>query len=391
MISLEQALEIVLHSARTLGSERVGLAESLGRILAEDIASDIDMPPFDKSMVDGYACRRADLANGLEVVDVIQAGTWPRKSIATNQCAKIMTGAAVPPGADCVVMVEQTENTDGGAVRFTGEQTFDRICRKAEEIRAGQVVLPRGERICPPHIAVLAAVGCAAPLVAQRPAVAVVAGGDELVAPGIRPGPGQIRNSNSAQLAGQLEATGAVVRDYGTVRDVAEDIDRVLKAALAENDVVLLSGGVSMGDFDLVPAVLRQNRVELLFEKIAVKPGKPTVFGVSEQAYCFGLPGNPVSTLVTFELLVKPFLFQLMGHDFSPQFVQMRLDDSIHRRDTERQGWIPVAMTSPETVKPVEYHGSAHILALCRADGLVPVDIGVAHLAKGTSVAVRLL
>jgi len=391
MISLEQALEIVLGSARTLGSERVELGESLGRILAEDVASDIDMPPFDKSMVDGYACRRADLARELEVVEVIQAGLWPRKPVAANQCSKIMTGAAVPPGADCVVMVEQTENVDGRSVRFTGEQTSDRICRKAEDIKAGQVVLKRGDCIGPAHIAVLAAVGCAAPLVALCPSVAIIAGGDELVAPGARPGPAQIRNSNSAQLAGQLRAMGAVARDYGTVRDVTDDIDRVLKAALAENDVVLMSGGVSMGDFDLVPAILRQNGVKLLFEKIAVKPGKPTVFGVSEQAWCFGLPGNPVSTLVTFELLIKPFLFRLMGHDFSPHFIQMRLDDSIHRRDTERQGWIPVALTGPETVRPVEYHGSAHILALCQADGLVPVDIDVAHLAQGTSVAVRLL
>lgn len=380
-----------MGSVRALGNERVDLGESLGRILAEDVASDIDMPPFDKSMVDGYACRRADLAGELEVVELIQAGSWPTKSIAANQCAKIMTGAAVPPGADCVVMVEQAENVDGRSVRFTGEQKSDRICRKAEDIKAGQVVLKKGERISPPHIAVLAAIGCATPLVALRPHVAIIAGGDELVAPGARPGPAQIRNSNSAQLAGQLEAMGALARDYGTVKDIAGDIDRVLKAALAENDVVLISGGVSMGDFDLVPAILRQNGVELLFEKIAVKPGKPTVFGVSEQAYCFGLPGNPVSTLVTFELLVKPFLFRLMGHDFSPRFVQMRLDDSIQRRDTERQGWVPVAMTGPETVRPVEYHGSAHILALCQADGLVPVDIGVAHLARGTSVAVRLL
>ena len=391
MISLEQALETVLRSARTLGSERVSLRESLGRVLAEDVASDIDMPPFDKSMVDGYACRRADLTHDLEVVEVVRAGSWPTKLIAANQCAKIMTGAAIPSGADCVVMVEQTEYVNGGAVRFKGVQTVDRICRKAEDIRAGQVVLRKGERVFPPHIAVLAAVGCATPLVAQRPSVAVIAGGDELVAPGVRPGPAQIRNSNSAQITSQLEATGAVVRDYGAVRDVASEIDRVLKYALAENDVVLVSGGVSVGDFDLVPAVLRQNGVKLLFEKIAVKPGKPTVFGVSEQAYCFGLPGNPVSTLVSFELLVKPFLFQLMGHSFSPRFVQMRLNDSIHRGDTERQGWIPVAMTSPETVEPVEYHGSAHILALCRADGLVPLDIGVGHLAEGTSVSVRLL
>ncbi len=391
MIPLEQALQVVLRSARTLGSERVSLAESLGRILAEDAVSDIDMPPFNKSMVDGYACRRADLAGELEIVETIQAGTVPAKSVGRHQCAKVMTGAAVPEGADCVAMVEQAKRISERAVQFTDEPVCDYICPRAQDIRAGQAVLEKGCRIGPPHLAVLASVGCVKPLVVRRPAVAIVAGGDELVEPGVRPGPAQIRNSNSVQLAGQLQSAGATVRDYGTVKDVASDIDRVLKIALAENDVVLISGGVSMGDFDLVPSVLRQNGVELLFEKIAVKPGKPTVFGVSEQACCFGLPGNPVSTLVTFELLVKPFLFWLMGHEYAPRLVRMRLTEPIERKDTQRQSWIPVAITGLDTIRPVEYHGSAHILALCRADGLVCMDIGVPHLAAGTSVVVRLL
>ncbi|OHB65059.1 MAG: hypothetical protein A2Y76_13260 [Planctomycetes bacterium RBG_13_60_9] len=185
----------------------------------------------------------------------------------------------------------------------------------------------------------------------------------------------------------------------------------MLKAALADDDVVIISGGVSVGDFDLVPDMLRENGVKLLFEKVAVKPGKPTVFGLVERAYvvsqasrprckgetpsprayCFGLPGNPVSTFATFELLVKPFLCKLMGHDYSPTYVQMRLDESISRKDTDRQSWIPVRITSEETVKPVEYHGSAHILALCEADGLIAMDIGVAGMEQGTPVRVRLL
>jgi molybdopterin molybdotransferase len=391
MIAFEQALQIVLNCARPLGTERVDVRESLGRILAEDVASDMDMPPFDKSLVDGYACRRADLAGDLHVIETIQAGASPTSSVGPGRCAKIMTGAAVPAGADCVVMIEQTEDVDPETIRFTDQRTRDNIAGKASDIGTGQVVLRKGTCIAPQHVAVLASVGCTRPLVANRPRVALVAGGDELVEPAAVPGPSQIRNSNSVQLAAQLQAVGAAVRDYGTVKDVAAEIDRVLKAALGENDVVLISGGVSVGDFDFVPSILRQNNVQLRFEKVAVKPGKPTIFGVSEKAFCFGLPGNPVSTFVTFELLVKPFLYKLMGHDYSPVRVQMCLDETVTRKDTERQSWAPVELTGDAAVRPVEYHGSAYILALCQADGLISMDIGVAGLEKGTRVSVRLL
>jgi len=391
MIELKEALQIVLDSAKPLGAERVELCDALGRILAEDVTADMDMPPFDKATMDGYACRRADLGNALAVIETIPAGAVPTKTVGPNRCAKIMTGAAIPQGADCVVMIEQTEALAENAIRFTGGRTSDNIFRRAQDIRAGQVVLPKGGRIGPPHIAVLASVGCVQPLVAKRPRVGVVASGDELVAPAARPGPAQIRNSNGSQLIAQLAALGLKARDYGIVKDVASDIDAVLKRALAENDVVIVSAGVSVGDFDLVPTVLRQNHVKLLFEKIAVKPGKPTVFGVSERGYCFGLPGNPVSTFVVFELLVKPLLYKLMGHDYSPVYVQMRLDETITRKDADRQSWNPVRITSEETVEPVQYHGSAHLSALCEAGGLVPMEIGVASIGRGTPVRVRLL
>ena len=391
MIELEEALQIVLDSAKPLGTERVELSDALGRVLADDIAADMDVPPFDKATVDGYACRRADLGNPLTVIETIPAGRMPVKVVGPNQCAKIMTGAAVPQGADCVVMVEQTKVLAEKAARFTGEQTPDNIFRKAMDIKAGQVVLTKGGRIGAQHIAVLASVGHVQPLVTKRPRVGIVASGDELVAPAARPGPAQIRNSNGPQLIAQLAVLGLSARDYGIVKDVAGDIDAVVKRALAENDVVIVSAGVSVGDFDLVPAALRLNQVRLLFEKIAVKPGKPTVFGVSERGYCFGLPGNPVSTFVVFELLAKPFLYKLMGHDYLPAHVQMRLEETITRKDTERQSWIPVRITSEETVQPVQYHGSAHLSALCEAGGLVPMEIGVAGIRQGTPVRVRLL
>jgi molybdopterin molybdotransferase len=391
MIEFQEALRIVLDSGRSFGAERAKLSAALGRILAEDVAADMDVPPFDKAVVDGYACRRADLGSALSVIETIVAGRMPAKAIGSNQCAKIMTGAVMPPGADCVIMIEQTQAAGEDLVCFTGKQTPDHIFRRAQDIRAGQIVLAKGERIHPQHVAVLASVGCAEVPVAELPRVGVIATGDELVAPEARPGAAQIRNSNGPQLLAQLAAMGIEACDYGIVRDAMEDIDAALKKALAVNDVVIVSAGVSAGDFDLVPEALRQNGVKLLFEKIAVKPGKPTVFGISERGYCFGLPGNPVSTFVIFELMVKPFLYRLMGHDFLPVYVEMRLDETVARKDIERQSWIPVKITGRDSVRLVQYHGSAHLSALCAAGGLISMEVGVASLERGTPVPVRLL
>ncbi len=391
MIKLDDALQIVLGSARPLGSERVDLRAALHRVLAEDVTADMDMPPFDKATMDGYACRRADLENVLSVIETIPAGVAPTREIGPNGCAKIMTGAALPRGADCVIMKEQTEPAGKDAIRFTGAWTPDHIARRGEDIEHGQVVLQQGCHLHAPHLAVLASVGCVRPLVAQRPKVAVIASGSELVATAAQPGPSQIRNTNGPQLLAQLDAVGVAAKDYGIVKDTAADIDRVLQAALTENDVVVISGGVSVGDFDLIPAALRQNNVNLLFEKIAVKPGKPTIFGLRGQTYCFGLPGNPVATFVVLELMVKPFLYKLMGCDDAPFTVEMHLDEGITRKDTDRQSWIPVRRTSATTVRAVAYHGSADIPALCVADGLINLEIGVASVAKAAPVCVRWL
>lgn len=391
MIPFEEALRTVLDSARRLGSERVDITNATNRILAEDAQSDMDMPPFNKSAMDGYACRRADLVNELEVVETIPAGCTPTKSLEPNQCAKIMTGAAVPQCADCVVMVEFTENPTDSTMRFVGENTDDNICLRGENIKEGQVVLFKGTRIGPQHIAVLASVGCAQPVVSKRPRVGILATGDELVPPISRPGPSQIRNSNSFQLTAQVESMGAIAKNYGIAKDTDQSIDKMFKQAVEENDVVIVSGGVSMGDFDLVPGILKQNNINLLFEKVAIKPGKPTVFGVSENIYCFGLPGNPVSTFVIFELLVKPFLYKMMSYDYTPVAVMMPMGESFKRTKTERQAWIPVVITDAGMLKPVNYHGSAHINALCIACGLISIGVGVAEIEGGTVVPVRLI
>jgi len=347
------------------------------------------MPPFNKSAMDGYACRRADLDGPLRVIDVIEAGHAPRRAVGAGECAKIMTGAMVPEGADCVIVVEQTEAIGGDTVRFTGTTTRDNICLQGEDVRAGDCVLRKGHRIAPQHVAVLAACGCVRPRVSCRPRVGVMATGDELVEPDVRPAATQIRTSNSSQLCAQVRTAGGVPTYYGITRDVEEDLDRTLKTAIAGSDVVLVSGGVSMGDRDFVPGVMARNGLRILFDAIAIKPGKPTTFGVSDEACCIGLPGNPVSTFVVFELLVRPFLYWMMGHDYRPVHISGPLAESVSRRRTERESWIPVAITAGNAVSPIPYHGSAHIGALGEAGGLLRVPAGVATIPKGTRVDVR--
>ena len=389
MISFEQAYEIVLGKARTLGSEEVGIAQALNRILAADVTSDVDMPPFDKSAMDGYACRRRDLGHELTIVESIPAGYVPEKRIGENQCAKIMTGAMVPPGADCVVMMEVTENPTATTMRFRGEKTADNICFKGEDVRAGEVVLRKGTRLGPEHIAMLASVGCVSPVVAQRPKVGIIATGDELVEPAEKPGDSQIRNSNSYQLSAQVAESGAIPQYYGIAADTERAIETMLKRAMRECDVILLSGGVSAGDFDLVPGILKKNDIELVFESVAIKPGKPTVFGVSGNVFCFGLPGNPVSTFILFEVLVKPFLYKMMGHDFKAATIRAPSGREIVRRRAHRMTWMPVAFTEEGKVVPVEYHGSAHIQALGSAAGIISIPAGVDRIEEGTFVHVR--
>lgn len=391
MIPFVKSFEIVMNAVRPLGAERVALDEALNRILAEDVRSDIDMPPFDKSAMDGYACRRADLGGELAVIETIPAGSPPEQSIGKNQCAKIMTGAVIPEGADCVIMVEFTENPTENTVRFTGNKTADNICFKGEDVKGGDIVLRKGQKIRPGHIAVLASVGCARPMVACRPKVGIVATGNELVEPSAVPGVSEIRNSNSYQLTAQIADIGAVPKYYGIAEDTREAIAGMLKEAYAECNVILISGGVSMGELDLVPEILKRSGFKLLFETIAIKPGKPTVFGISHSVFCFGLPGNPVSTFVLFDLLVKPFLYKMMGHEFEPSCIKMPLGQAIVRKRTERDSWLPVKLGDSGRVMPIDYHGSAHIGALCSADGLICIPSGIGELEEGTMVRVRMI
>ena len=402
MIKFEEVYKIVSEAGIKLSTEKVLLNNSLGCVLAEDVKSDMNMPPFDKSAMDGYACKEADMANELEVVEVIPAGKIPEKTIGKNQCAKIMTGAMIPEGADCVIMVEHTEETGNNKIRYTKiipeinvceveseNKPNVNICYLGEDIETGNVVLEKGTLIKAQHIATMASVGSIEPLVYRKPKVAVIPTGDEIVEPHIKPNISQIRNSNGAQIVAQLKAMGIEANYFGIARDTENVTMDLIQKAYEENDVVLLTGGVSMGDFDLVPEILKSLKFELLFESIAVQPGKPTVFGKRGDKFCFGLPGNPVSSFVQFELLTKPLLYLLMGQKYKPFNFKLPLGKDYRRRKAERLSWVPAIFTQEGTVVPVEYHGSAHINGLGPADGIMAVPIGVTELKEGELINVR--
>lgn len=389
MISFEEAYKIVIDSQYyEVNTERIELTKSIGRVLAKDILSDINMPPFNKSAMDGYACRRADLKNELEVLEVIAAGSIPTKTVGANQCSKIMTGAKVPEGADCVIKVEDTEEQSNGKVRFIVENTKDNYVPTAQDVKEGDLVLKKGTLLGPQHMAVAASVGYDFPRVFKKVRVGIISTGDELVEPFSKPGEGQIRNSNAYQLIGQLSKMNVIPYYFGIARDNEESTTRIINKALSETDVVLLTGGVSMGDFDFIPKIFDQLGVEIKFKEIAVQPGKPTVFGVLDDKFIFGLPGNPVSSFNIFELLTKPFIYAMMGHKYLPIELNVSMGTGYKRKRSTRRSFIPVKIKEGKAW-PLDYHGSAHIQAFTEADGLISIPVGVSEINEGDLVDVR--
>jgi molybdopterin molybdotransferase len=389
MITFEEAFRIVMESAFHTGKEEVGIAEAAGRALAVAIRSDMDMPPWNKSAVDGYACRHDDLGSVLEVIETIPAGTMPSLPILQGTCSRIMTGAAVPEGADYVFMLEESEESADGGVRFTGRPGNDNIARAAEDLFSGQTVLRPGHYIKPQDIAVMATVGATVVTVRCRAKVGIISTGSELVEPDNRPAGAQIRNSNASQLLAQVARAGAIGKYYGIAVDEEESIEKLLLQALGENDVVLISGGVSFGDYDLVPKVMRSVGLTMLFDQVAMQPGKPLTFCTGEKKAVFGLPGNPVSTFVQFEVMVRPFLDRMAGVTETEPQISMPLGADYSRKRAERLAWIPFTVTPDGEALPLEYHGSAHISALTGAWGLITIPRGQSWIQKGEMVNVR--
>jgi molybdopterin molybdotransferase len=320
VITVEEARATVLAGIGVLEPERVSALESIGRVLAADIVSDIDVAPFDNSAMDGYAVRFADVANAsedapvrLRVVEHVPAGAFPAMPVGPGEATRIMTGAPVPEGADAVVMVERTAEEEDGAVAviMASVREGENIRRKAEDVRRGEVVLAAGEVVGPAAVGLLAAVGAAQPLVYRKPRVAIVATGDELVAIDEYPGPGKIRNSNSYSLAAQVLDAGGEPVVLDVARDNFDDTVAILSRA-PEFDLMVSTGGVSMGDYDVVKDVLE--RIGTMdFWKVAMRPGAPQTHGTIGGTPFFGLPGNPTSTMVGFELFVRPVVLKMAG------------------------------------------------------------------------------
>ncbi|MCE5346444.1 MAG: molybdopterin molybdotransferase MoeA [Bacteroidales bacterium] len=389
MIEFEEALDVVMKSAFSTGTETISFSDSLNRVLADDITSDMDLPPFNKATVDGFACREADLGVELEIIETIPAGKYPEKIIMADQCSRIMTGAAIPDGSDMVFMVEDSHILPSGKVKCTVPFTKTNISAKGEDVKTGDTVLKRGKMIKPQDIAVMAAVGCTSVVAGKMPVVAIISSGDELVEPAEKPGISQIRNINASLLMAQIQRAGASGRYYGIARDNEEDTFNIINLAISENDIVLISGGVSTGDFDFIPAVLERAGVSILFSGVNVQPGKPTTFGTHPDALVFGLPGNPVSSFIQFELLVRPLICKMMGHQWEPLTIDLPVSETFNRRNADRMAFLPVVITGDGSVSPVEYHGSAHISAMALADGIIAIPVGKKSIEKGEIVNVR--
>ncbi len=390
MITYEEALKTVIENAILFISEEVSLDNSLGRILAEDIFSDMEMPPFNKSAMDGFAIMKEDIDKELTIVETIQAGANPKKVITPGTCSRIMTGAPVPKDADMVVMVEHTKIINN-KVKITNNKNATNICYKGEDIKAGDKILEAGTIITPAEIATLATVGSDPVSVRKQPTIGIIATGTELVEPAEKPQNAQIRNSNSYQLYAQIIQAGCNPQYLGIVEDSEDKIYDLIKNNMNEIDIFLLSGGVSMGEFDFVPGVLNKIGFNLLFEKVAIQPGKPTVFGKINNTFVFGLPGNPVSTFMIFELFVKPFCYKLMGANYSPLTIKGILNDELKRRRSDRTAHYPVYINSERRVEQIPYHGSGHINALSKANSFVRMPVGINSIPAGTEIDVTFI
>lgn len=391
MIELEEALQITRNHLLSPGKEMISLADSPGRYLAEDIRADRDMPPFHKASMDGFACRKEDLPGPLDVLELLPAGQVPSKPVGAGQCSRIMTGGQVPEGADCVIMQEYVEAEADGKIRFTGSYSESYICRKGEDLRKGDLLLKEGALLEAQHLGMMAAVGKSRVLVSRRIHAGILASGSELVEPDQVPLGAQIRNSNSQQLAAQVQRAGHTAEPVGIVSDHKDLLAEKISGLMERFDLLLITGGASVGEFDLVPGVLQDLGFSLEIERVAMQPGKPISFAHREGKVCIGLSGNPVSCFVQFEMLVRPFLCRSAGGDLSHRQIRCRMQEGFTRRKSDRLFFLPVVLRPGGKCAPLEYHGSAHLHALGELAGFAMLAAGTNSIKRGEEVDVRLI
>jgi len=411
MISYSQARNIIIEQlgkdSAGASLERVGLASVFGLVLAQEIRTDRDYPPFDRAARDGYAVRSGEAREGADLVCVgeIKAGDMPPEFPGAGKCLQIMTGAAVPAGADAVVMIEYTKR-DGEAVRFArGAHAGLNIVRRGSEAKAGQVVLRAGMRVGYAEMALAAQVGAGELECFKRPRVAILSTGDEIVPIEQAPGAFQIRNSNVVSMGAQVRLAGGEPVVIATAADREEDLRDKISLGLRE-DILILSGGVSMGKYDLVEKVLGEMGAEFFFDAVAIRPGKPAVFAMCQGKPVFGLPGNPLSTMVTFELFVVPaidlrsgaaaralpFVQATLAADlnekagmthFLPACVEW--PDGVGNANNDRAGAIEVGL-----VKALRWQGSGDIAAMAKANCFLVVAPELSYVAAGAGMPILL-
>jgi len=395
MLSYQQAREMVISRLAAImrepRTESVPVLAAQGRILAEDILADRDYPPFDRSIRDGYSVRAADTHPGatLHCIGELKAGDTPSTTVQSGTCIQIMTGAALPPGADAVIMIEHTQRNADTVTLDRAVQPRQHVVPQGSEQAANKTVLTKGTRLGFAQIAAAAQVGAAQVIVFRKPRIAILSTGDEVVDYATIPGPFQIRNSNSVSLAAQAAALHAEPVLLGNAKDIHDDLREKIPTGL-QADALVLSGGVSAGKYDLVEPVLKEFKAETIFDAVAIRPGKPVVFALCQGKPVFGLPGNPVSTMVTFELFVRPAVDILSGTDPSRlPFVEAVLTQRL----SEKPGlthFLPASLEYGDQarVTPLTWQGSGDIIAMSRANCLLVVPPDRETIEPGERVRV---
>ena len=379
-IKVDEARKIILEKIKVQGTEKVSISEALGRILSEDIIARRNNPPMDNSAMDGYALKAKDIELAtsenpikLEIIEDLAAGYSPKMTIQSGQAVRIMTGAPIPEGADAVIMQEDTERNENSVQVKDKAEIRENIRDAGEDVREGETVIKKGAKLLPAHIGMMAVVGRSSVLVGRRPSVAILSTGDEIKDLDDSLSGPCIYNSNGYMLAAQVKSAGGIPSYLGIARDNEEDLMEKFNWAL-QCDMVVSSGGVSVGDYDLVKASLKKMGQEMLFWKVAMKPGKPLAFGRIDNVPIFGLPGNPVSSFVSFEQFVRPSIRKMMGaSQLSHLLVQAKLTHTVHKK-AGRQHFLSAYVKWENgtcTVSPTQEQGSGILKSTVNANGLL--------------------
>jgi molybdopterin molybdotransferase len=387
MITREKAFELLDNALAgcRLPGKSVAVAQAHGRFLHKDQTSRLELPPFNRSAMDGYAVRADDRQDQYRVVETVAAGQVSLTPIEPGTAVKIMTGASVPPGGGRVIKIEDTQQ-DGDLIRVLKSEDRTNISEKAQDVRIGDQVLSAGTRLGSLEIANLVSCGITQLEVVRRPRIAVLSTGDEIVDSPDQLGPGKIMNSNGPMLASLALESGLNLVSQDRVPDNWDATVAAIGNATQQADLVVLSGGVSVGDFDFVLKAMSAADLTVHFSRLAILPGKPTVFASRENTFVFGLPGNPVSVYLMFHLFVRRAVALLCGSTPGLRYYPVRLAVDYKRRKIKRLQHVPCRINQAGECEPIDYHGSAHLAAIMRADGFFLVDIGTAELKAGQKV-----